>query len=85
MSWLIIFAGFVVLIVLHELGHFTAAKAVGMRVERFALFFPPLICLRSCLLRMRAGRLAVCLATYQKSLPLSFRAGPSPSDLCASA
>src|SRR6185436_4243663 len=26
-----------------ELGHFTAAKAVGMRVERFSLFFPPLI------------------------------------------
>src|ERR1017187_2885253 len=31
------------LIVLHELGHFTAAKAVGMRVERFSLFFPPTI------------------------------------------
>ena len=28
---------------LHELGHFFAAKAVGMRVERFSLFFPPLI------------------------------------------
>ena len=27
--------------ILHELGHFTAAKAVGMRVERFSLFFPP--------------------------------------------
>ena len=26
---------------LHELGHFTVAKAVGMRVERFSLFFPP--------------------------------------------
>ena len=35
--------GFMALIVLHELGHFTAAKAVGMRVERFALFFPPLL------------------------------------------
>ncbi|MDQ3355904.1 MAG: site-2 protease family protein [Actinomycetota bacterium] len=35
--------GFMVLIILHELGHFTAAKAVGMRVERFALFFPPLL------------------------------------------
>jgi regulator of sigma E protease len=33
--------GIVVLIVLHELGHFTVAKAVGMRVERFSLFFPP--------------------------------------------
>ena len=27
----------------HEAGHFTAAKAVGMRVERFYLFFPPAI------------------------------------------
>jgi len=43
MSWFLAFVGFAVLIVLHELGHFTAAKAVGMRVERFALFFPPLI------------------------------------------
>src|ERR1700712_1724637 len=31
------------LIILHEAGHFVAAKAVGMRVERFSLFFPPLI------------------------------------------
>ncbi|MDX6697415.1 MAG: regulator of sigma protease [Solirubrobacteraceae bacterium] len=43
MSWVLTFAGFAALIVLHELGHFTAAKAVGMRVERFALFFPPLL------------------------------------------
>jgi regulator of sigma E protease len=42
-SWFLAFAGFAALIVLHELGHFAAAKAVGMRVERFALFFPPLI------------------------------------------
>ena len=42
-SWLLAFVGFSVLIILHELGHFAAAKAVGMRVERFALFFPPLI------------------------------------------
>src|SRR5215212_1863638 len=43
MSWLIAFLGFCALIILHELGHFTAAKAVGMRVERFSLFFPPII------------------------------------------
>ena len=43
MSWLLAFAGFCVLIILHEFGHFAAAKAVGMRVERFSLFFPPLI------------------------------------------
>ena len=35
--------GFALLIILHEAGHFTAAKAVGMRVERFSLFFPPLL------------------------------------------
>jgi regulator of sigma E protease len=43
LSWFIAFAGFCALIILHELGHFTAAKAVGMRVERFSLFFPPII------------------------------------------
>lgn len=41
MSFLLAFLAFCALIVLHELGHFVAAKAVGMRVERFFLFFPP--------------------------------------------
>lgn len=41
MSWLLAFAGFAALIILHEAGHFTAAKLTGMRVERFFLFFPP--------------------------------------------
>jgi regulator of sigma E protease len=41
MSWALTILGIVLLIVLHELGHFTVAKAVGMRVERFSLFFPP--------------------------------------------
>jgi regulator of sigma E protease len=41
MSWLLTIFGIVLLVVLHELGHFTVAKAVGMRVERFSLFFPP--------------------------------------------
>ena len=35
--------GFMLLIILHEFGHFAAAKWVGMRVERFALFFPPIV------------------------------------------
>jgi regulator of sigma E protease len=43
LSYFLAFAGFAALIILHEAGHFAAAKAVGMRVERFALFFPPLI------------------------------------------
>jgi regulator of sigma E protease len=41
MSWVLTVLGIVALIVLHELGHFSVAKAVGMRVERFSLFFPP--------------------------------------------
>src|SRR4051812_12688521 len=43
MSYVLAFLGFAALIILHEFGHFSAAKAVGMRVERFALFFPPLL------------------------------------------
>jgi regulator of sigma E protease len=41
MSWVLTVAGFAALIVIHEFGHFIAAKATGMRVERFFLFFPP--------------------------------------------
>lgn len=43
MSWLWVFIGFCFLIILHEAGHFVAAKATGMRVERFFLFFGPTI------------------------------------------
>jgi regulator of sigma E protease len=41
LSAFLAFAGFALLVILHELGHFWAAKAVGMRVEKFSLFFPP--------------------------------------------
>jgi regulator of sigma E protease len=41
MDWPIAIAGIMALIVLHEAGHFAVAKMVGMRVERFSLFFPP--------------------------------------------
>jgi regulator of sigma E protease len=41
MNWLYIFLGFSLLIILHEGGHYLAAKATGMRVERFFLFFGP--------------------------------------------
>jgi regulator of sigma E protease len=43
MNWILIFLGFCLLIMLHEAGHFVAAKATGMRVERFFLFFGPTI------------------------------------------
>jgi regulator of sigma E protease len=42
-SYVLAFLGFVALIILHEAGHFAAAKAVGMRVERFSLFMGPLL------------------------------------------
>ena len=35
------FVGIALLVLLHEAGHFAAAKAVGMRVEKFSLFFGP--------------------------------------------
>jgi regulator of sigma E protease len=43
MSWLFVFLGFSALIVFHEAGHFFAAKATGMRVEKFFLFMGPKI------------------------------------------
>lgn len=49
LSYLLAFAGISALVIVHEAGHYCAAKAVGMRVERFALFFPPM------LLKVRRG------------------------------
>ncbi len=43
MSYVLAFLGFAFLIIMHEAGHFAAAKAVGMRVERFSLFFGPML------------------------------------------
>jgi regulator of sigma E protease len=45
-SWLLAFVGFALLVILHELGHFAVAKWVGMRVEKFSLFFPPTLASR---------------------------------------
>jgi regulator of sigma E protease len=43
MSYVLAFVGFAALIILHEFGHFAVAKAVGMRVEKFSLFFGPML------------------------------------------
>lgn len=43
MAYFLAFLAFCALITLHEFGHFAAAKAVGMRVEKFSLFFGPMI------------------------------------------
>ncbi len=76
MSYVLAFAGFAALVILHELGHFAAAKAVGMRVERFSLFFPPT------LLRLRRGETeyaigAIPLGGYVKIT------GMNPAELAA--
>src|SRR5438477_9754045 len=49
MPYILAFLGFAFLIIAHEAGHFAAAKAVGMRVERFSLFFGPMV------VKMRRG------------------------------
>ena len=41
MSFIIFIAILVVLIWVHELGHFSVAKLFGIRVEEFAIGFPP--------------------------------------------
>src|SRR5260221_3855300 len=41
MSWLFVFLGCSLLIILHEAVNFFAAKATGMRVQRLLLFFGP--------------------------------------------
>jgi len=47
MTWLYALIGISALIVIHEAGHALAAKACGMKVVRFALFFPPIVLRRS--------------------------------------
>jgi regulator of sigma E protease len=39
--WLVAILGLALLITVHEFGHFIAAKAFGMRVEKFYVGFPP--------------------------------------------
>ena len=40
---LIFIGALMILVFIHELGHFLAAKMFGMRVERFSVGFPPRI------------------------------------------
>jgi regulator of sigma E protease len=59
-SWILAALGFMVLILLHELGHFAAAKAVGMQATRFSVFFPPFLA------KVKRGETEYCLG----SIPL---------------
>jgi regulator of sigma E protease len=47
MSFAVAIFGLLFLIAIHELGHFTAAKATGMRALRFYLGFPPALVKRT--------------------------------------
>ena len=47
LSALIAIGGLLALVFIHELGHFLAAKAVGMRVTKFYVGFPPAVVKRS--------------------------------------
>jgi regulator of sigma E protease len=40
-TWLVVIGGLVLLVFLHELGHFSVALAVGMRPRSFYIGFPP--------------------------------------------
>jgi len=40
-TWLVVIAGLVLLVFLHELGHFSVARAVGMQPRSFYIGFPP--------------------------------------------
>ena len=41
MTWLVVVVGLLLLVFLHELGHFTVALAVGIRPRSFYVGFPP--------------------------------------------
>jgi regulator of sigma E protease len=41
MPYLMVIVALVLLVVVHELGHFLAARAVGIRATKFYVFFPP--------------------------------------------
>jgi regulator of sigma E protease len=42
-TYVVAIVGLLVLVLIHELGHFSAAKAVGMRALRFSIGFPPAV------------------------------------------
>src|SRR6476646_7942102 len=43
MTWLVVVLGLAALVFLHELGHFSVARLVGMKPRAFYLGFPPAI------------------------------------------
>jgi regulator of sigma E protease len=74
MGWVFTLLGFTALVFVHELGHFLAGKAVGMRVERFSLFFGPRI------LRLTRGETEYSLGAIPVGGFVKI-AGMSPSEM----
>ena len=77
MSWLVAILGLAFLVLIHEAGHFFAARSLGMRPRRFYLGFPPAIA------KVNRGGIeygigAIPLGGYVK-IPGMHR--PAPSDL----
>lgn len=54
-SVLAVVLGLGIIVLIHELGHFLVAKAVGMEVERFSIGFPPHV------MKLRRGDTEYCL------------------------
>lgn len=77
MRYIIPILGLLLLIFLHELGHFTAAKRTGMRALKFYIGFPPAL-LRKQVGETEYGIGAVPLGGFVK-IPGMLR--PEPSDL----
>ena len=79
MSYLVAIVGLLFLVFVHELGHFSAAKAVRMRVLRFMVGFPPAIATKQ-VGETEYGLGALPLGGYVK-IPGMLR--PEPDDLYA--
>ena len=43
MTWLVVAGGLILLVFLHELGHFSVALLVGVRPRSFYVGFPPAV------------------------------------------
>jgi len=76
-SVLVAIAGLALLILIHEAGHFSAARAVGMSPRRFYIGFPPAL-LKTTRKGIEYGVGAIPLGGYVK-IPGMHR--PAPSDL----
>ncbi len=79
MSYAVAILGLLFLVLVHELGHFSAAKAVGMRALRFYVGFPPAL-VKKKLGDTEYGLGAIPLGGYVK-IPGMLR--PEPDDLYA--